>query len=285
MSDNNTNEADALFATKRKRLQEEEAQKAALKAEEERRAELELQKQQVAEEIKRLETLQAQQKEQEERRALAEQKEREEREAKEALKAKKAEKAAEKAAVKAEKSAEKGSFDIKKYIPFIAAGAAVLLVVIILIIVLSGGKKISDYLTVDSDTGFFKMDTGLFGLSFEDFKKKIGADDLGKPEAWEWWGDNLEVTYVGDGKETFACFFQKNKLVTVYRDAETESKGKMYDSAVSIYGKPTGESTYWSGSPEYEWKLTDCYYRQHVELYGDSDGHYRQQYVSFDYKE
>ena len=67
MSENNHNEADALFATRRKKQQDEEAQKAAKLAEEERIAELERQKQQVAEEIKRLETLQALQKEQEEK--------------------------------------------------------------------------------------------------------------------------------------------------------------------------------------------------------------------------
>ena len=54
MSENNHNEADALFATRRKKQQDEEAQKAAKLAEEERLAELERQKQQVAEEIKKL---------------------------------------------------------------------------------------------------------------------------------------------------------------------------------------------------------------------------------------
>ena len=54
MSENNHNEADALFATRRKIQQDEEAQKAAKLAEEERLAELERQKQQVAEEIKKL---------------------------------------------------------------------------------------------------------------------------------------------------------------------------------------------------------------------------------------
>jgi flagellar biosynthesis GTPase FlhF len=136
MSENNHNEADALFATRRKKQQDEEAQKAAKLAEEERLAELERQKQQVAEEIKKLETLQALQKEQEEKKALEEQKALEEKARQEELFARKA---AEKAAKKAA-DAEKGSFDIKKYLPFILIGAGVLVVAIVVIIIVSASS-------------------------------------------------------------------------------------------------------------------------------------------------
>ena len=282
MSDNFNNDADALFATKRKKLQEEQAQRAALKAEEERRAELEMQKQQVAEEIKRLEALQAQQKEQEEKRALEELRAREEQKIREEQKA--FEESRVREASKTKNTTEKGSFNIKKYIPFIAIGAAVILIAVILIIVLSKGSKISKYLSVEADTGFFKMDASLFGLSYEDFKDKIGMDDIDKPEAWEWWGKDLEVVFVGDGKETFACFFQYDRLVTVYRDSATEQKGKMYDSAVSAYGTPVYESDS-SEDPEYLWRLADCFYLQQVETYSENDKHYRQQYIALDYTE
>ena len=305
MSENNNNETAELFATRRKRLQEEEAQKNAQKAEEERLAELERQKQEVAEEIKRLESLQEKQKELEEKQRLAEeqraQKEREEREAQEAKKAREAEairkereeKAAKKEAARKEakesKEEKKNKTDdsgLKKKLPYILIGFSAVLVIVAVIIIISviNKKKVSDFLSIDKDTGLLKIDTTMFGLSYNEFKDKIGVDELMKPEEWPWWGKNMEVVHVEDGGESFACLFQNNHLVQVYRDAETEKPGKAYDAAVSEYGKPSKENEYWSGYPQYEWKLTDCYYYQHVEIY-EEKGHYRQQYVSFDYKE
>ena len=129
MSENN--EADALFATRRKKQQDEEAQKAARIAEEKRLAEIELQKQEVAKEIERLEKLQALQKAQEEEQRLSAEKA-------------KADEEAQKDAQKAQKAAPKeasGAFDIKKYLPFILIGAGVLVVVVVVIIILSSGSK------------------------------------------------------------------------------------------------------------------------------------------------
>ena len=100
MSENNHNEADALFATRRKKQQDEEAQRAAQRAEEERLAELERQRQQVQEDIKKLETLQALQKQQAEMEAQKAQAERE------ALAAQKAQAEAEAQRVRAQAEAE-----------------------------------------------------------------------------------------------------------------------------------------------------------------------------------
>ena len=305
MSDNNFDDAATLFATKRKKIQEEEAQKAEIKAAEAKKEELELQKQQVAEEIKRLEALQAQQKELEERLALAEQRaaEREaaDRAAADKAAAKKAEaeraaaekaaekrraselKATEKKAAKDNKNDSSGS-DKKNLIPYICIGVCSVLIVILVIILLSNGPKISDFFTVNEDTGLFEMDRSLFGLSYSEFKDKIGAKDLMEPEAWEWWSHDLEVAYVIDEDKSFVCIFQNNRLVIVYRESETGEPGKAFDSAVTAYGKKYSELDYWTGFPKYVWELEDCYYWQYVETYDKAD-HFRQQYVSFDYDE
>ena len=147
-----------------------------------------------------------------------------------------------------------------------------------------GIGQLSDYLNVDSATEFFYMDPVLFGLSYNDFKAKIGRTGLMQPEDWPWWGKNLKVVYVDDGPETFACFFQEDRLVTVYRDSQSDKPGRMYSEALDYYSEPERKYTYWDGSDAYEWTRDGFYYQQHVETY-DNKGHYRQQYVSFDYEE
>ena len=138
--------------------------------------------------------------------------------------------------------------------------------------------------TLDPFSKFFNIDTTLFGLSFSEFKQRLYLDDSVKLEDWPWWGHDLQVVYIVEGVETFACFFQKDRLVIVYRDSERGDKDEMYDDAVEYYGEPTEVSTYWNGLPAYEWKMKACRYQQHVETYDDAD-HYRQQYISWDYEE
>ncbi|MBP5330850.1 MAG: hypothetical protein J6Y89_03255, partial [Lachnospiraceae bacterium] len=138
--------------------------------------------------------------------------------------------------------------------------------------------------TVD-EGGFFDIDKTMFGLSYDDFKDRLGRDDLMQPEAWPWWGHDMEVVYVEEDGETYACFFQYNRFVSVYRDAADEKPGNMFYLAMDFYGNPTSESTYWNGTKAYEWKLDNCYYQQHIETYSENDLHYRQQYISFDYDE
>ncbi len=144
--------------------------------------------------------------------------------------------------------------------------------------------KYEEPFTVDPDTGFFSMDTTLFGLTFNEFKQKVLLDDGVKPEDWTWWGHDLKVVYVVGSTETYACFFQNDRLVTIYRDSATGDKGKMYDEAVTRFGEPAEVSTYWNGLPAYEWNMQDFRYQQHVESY-DNEDHYRQQYISRDYEE
>lgn len=141
--------------------------------------------------------------------------------------------------------------------------------------------KISDYFSVD-DIGFFYMDMDLFGLSYLKLKEKLGIEDLMRPERWSYWGDKLEVVYVPDGKKTYACFFQLNKLVLVYYEGSTDTSSKVYDKALSKYGTTSNEYEYWNGYMVYEWYLRNCTYKQFVETYDDED-HLRQQYTSDDY--
>ena len=141
------------------------------------------------------------------------------------------------------------------------------------------------FFSIDPRTEFFTMDTDLFGLSFDEFKRTIGRNDLAQPEDWPWWGHDMKVAYLTEGSEQFACFFQNDRFVSAYRDSATEDPGQMYDTAVSAYGTPDNEYTYWSGYQAYEWNLPDGSYQQHVEVYDGDEGHYRQQYVSYDYEE
>lgn len=151
MADNN--EADALFATRRKRQQEAEAEK-------ERLEELDRQKQQVAEEIKRLENIRALQEEEakqqaEEQKRLEIQRQYEE-EQERIAQAKREEFINKSMMSKAEKVPREtsGGTNSKKLFLYggIALGVVVLAVVIILIISLnSGDKKKSD--SSSDDTG------------------------------------------------------------------------------------------------------------------------------------
>ena len=149
----------------------------------------------------------------------------------------------------------------------------------------TGKQETKDFFRIDPGTEFFTMDTSLFGLSYNEFKKKTGRSDLAQPEDWPWWGHDMKVVYLTVGNEQFACFFQNDRFVSVYRDAATDNPGRMYSTAVSEYGTPSNEYTYWSGSQAYEWNLSDCTYQQHVEVYQGDEGHYRQQYVSYEYEE
>ena len=125
MSDIN-NEADSLFATRRKKIQDEEAQREAQRAEQERLEELERQRQAMLEDIKRLEDIQAEQKAQAEKNALEAQR------AQEALKSKEAGPSA------------KGDSPLKKYLPFIIIGASAVLITVVVIILVNVLSKPKD---------------------------------------------------------------------------------------------------------------------------------------------
>ncbi|MBR4777539.1 MAG: hypothetical protein IK007_08015 [Lachnospiraceae bacterium] len=142
---------------------------------------------------------------------------------------------------------------------------------------------VSTYFTVDKK-GFFQMDTSIWNVSYSLFKTLMNTDEITELEDWPYWGTNLEVTYVKDGKYEYACLFQNNKLAVIYIDLDEKLQSKVYDSAVSEYGNPSNAYVYWSGFPAYEWSIDGGTYQQHIEVYDDIN-HFRQQYVSPDYKE
>ena len=146
-------------------------------------------------------------------------------------------------------------------------------------------EVIYTYFSVDTSTDFFYMDTSFLGVSYSEFTKKLSYCELTPIEDWPWWGKNLEIVYVTYDDESYSCLFQNRKLVYVYRDSKDEKQGKKYSTAVSYYGEPSSTSDYWSGSKDYIWNLDGCHYQQHVEIYSEGDGHYRQQYVSNAYVE
>ncbi len=216
----NDNEVDVLFATKRKRQQAEEAQREAQKAEEEKILELERQKKQMLEDIQRLEAEKAQQAAMAENAALAARAAQAEREAQEAKAAEAARLAQEaraaeaarlaqeaqaaKAAQKAQKAAEaeqraaakamaKASAPaqaggIKKYLPFIIAGAvAVIAIVVVVIVIATSGSKSSDTKTADNDKG----DSG---------KKSSNIENMSDPPE--------DVYEEGEYDEDYGVYFQ-----------------------------------------------------------------------------
>ena len=142
---------------------------------------------------------------------------------------------------------------------------------------------VSTYFTVDKK-GFFRMDTGIWNVSYSLFKTLMNTEEITELEEWPYWGTDLEVTYVKDGKYEYACLFQNNKLAVVYIDLDESLSSKVYDKAVAEYGTPVNAYIYWSGYPAYEWSIDGGTYQQHIEVYDDIN-HFRQQYVSPDYKE
>ena len=154
----NSNEAEALFATKRKQQQEQEAERARLE-------ELERQKQEMADTIKKLEIMKAEQerekREKEEREARERQEreereriEREEREKREAKEARSAErKAAVDTTIKAAgEKVDKAVTNItsKNYLLYGIVGfAAVLVIVIVIILVTKSGGSSDDKKTAE----------------------------------------------------------------------------------------------------------------------------------------
>ncbi len=134
--------------------------------------------------------------------------------------------------------------------------------------------------SIDPSTGFFYMDTDLFGISYDDFTKTLADFSLTQIEEWQWWGTGSEIVFASNEEDTFGCLFQDRKLVAVYHDSADDEQGEKYASAVDCFGEPSSKTPHWSGSTEYTWDMGDYKYQQHVEIYSEGDGHYRQQYVS-----
>ena len=251
----NDSEVDVLFATKRKRQQAEEAQKEAQRAEEERIQELERQKKQMLEDIQRLEAEKAQQAAEAEQAAIAARAAQAEREAQAARAAQEAEAAraaraaeaarlaqeaqAAKAAMKAQKAAEaeqraaakamaKASAPaqpggIKKYLPFIIAGAvAVIAIVVVIIVIATSGSKSSDKKTADNETS----DKG---------KKSSGIENMSDPpedEDYEEQGDETQE-YDEDYGQTIDSVIADAEWTYVVD--ETSGRGFQYPACFDMF--------------------------------------------------
>ena len=143
-----------------------------------------------------------------------------------------------------------------------------------------GTNYIDEYFRINPDTGFFTMDTGLFGKSFTEMSELLG--ELDPLEYWPHWGDNLYVTFLTDDVNTFALLFQNNVFVCCYYDIPEDGRipdnisvtardyfGKECDSITNPYGDGF---TYF-----YNWILPGYYYEQYSEMYSD-ETHFRQRY-------
>ena len=144
---------------------------------------------------------------------------------------------------------------------------------------------IDDYFRVDPITGFFTMDTGLFGKTFTEMSGLLGG--LDPLEYWPHWGDNLYVTFLSDDVNTYALLFQNNAFVCCYYDIPEDGRipDNISTAAVGYFGKecdsitnPYGDSfTYF-----YNWILPGYYYEQYNESYFD-ETHFRQRYSTIQF--
>ena len=144
---------------------------------------------------------------------------------------------------------------------------------------------IDDYFRVDPITGFFTMDTGLFGKTFTEMSGLLGG--LEPLEYWPHWGDNLYVTFLSDDVNTYALLFQNNAFVCCYYDIPEDGRipDNISTAAVGYFGKecdsitnPYGDSfTYF-----YNWILPGYYYEQYNESYFD-ETHFRQRYSTIQF--
>ena len=201
------NEAESLFATKRKQQQAEEAERKRLE-------ELEQQKKQMAEQIKRLEALQAAQREQEARRALEAQREQEARRALEAQREQEARMARE-AQLAQQKQEEpgtdagpagekKGSDPKKKKLLLIGALAALAVVALAVVLILVlGSKSKPEEPSEASAEDLEKYVEPYYGMwKYDEYDTRIGinADDTWEMYDAEYYRINGGVYYWEDGR-------------------------------------------------------------------------------------
>ena len=144
---------------------------------------------------------------------------------------------------------------------------------------------IDDYFRVDPITGFFTMDTGLFGKTFTEMSGLLGG--LDPLEYWPHWGDNLYVTFLSDDVNTYALLFQNNAFVCCYYDIPEDGRipDNISTAAVGYFGKECDSITnpYGDGFTYfYNWILPGYYYEQYNESYFD-ETHFRQRYSTIQF--
>jgi hypothetical protein len=139
---------------------------------------------------------------------------------------------------------------------------------------------INSYFRVDPVSRFFSMDTSLFGMSFSEMSELLGG--LETPEYWEYWGADLYVTFLSDGINEYALFFQDNAFVCCYYDIPEDGfkPDDITTSAVNYLGKECDSITnpYGDGVTYfYNWIMPGYYYEQYTESYFN-ETHFRQRY-------
>ena len=258
--DNNehNNEAEALFATKRKQQQAEEAERKRLE-------ELEQQKRQMAEEVKRLEALQAAQREQEARMAW---------EAQQAQQAQWAQQTNGGPGTGASPAVGKnGSDPKKKKIILISAlaGLAVVLLVVFLILILGSKSKPTDETNsgqCDESSKATAEDWGedvtpFYGMwQYDEFESRIGINADG---TWSVYDSNLDETSTGvyrwkdgwlvlenaDGKALLSlCLGSDERLY----DDEGDSLSRYVENPDETWGEDDPDLLYLNG---HSYKLID----------------------------
>ena len=166
MSDNNHNDAESLFATRRKQQQDADAQKAAQLAESEKFAELQRKKREMEEEISRLQSVKDKQEEQASYSPAP---------------------SYSAPASNSGSSSAKGSFDIKKYKPFILIGAGVLALTIIIIVCVAVFSKSDKKNNTEKKGGTSAMsDPGYEEYDIDDYEEGEYTDFMRKVDNYDW---------------------------------------------------------------------------------------------------
>ena len=225
------NEAESLFATKRKQQQAEEAERKRLE-------ELEQQKKQMAEQIKRLEALQAAQREQEARRALEAQREQEARMAREAqLAQQKQEEPGTGAAPTGEK---KGLDPKKKKIILIGALAALAVVALAVVLILVLGSKEPSEASAEDLEKYVEPYYGMW--KYDEYENRYEIKEDG---TWSIYVEEMGMVHAGsydweDGR--LALTFDDGSFLT-YLSLDTDDR--LYDDDGNSLSRYGGSSTSW----------------------------------------
>ena len=141
-------------------------------------------------------------------------------------------------------------------------------------------NNVYKYFSVDEQSQLFLVNESVFGKSYAEFKELMGVADLAAPEAWPYWGTDLSVVFVSDGRDTYACLFQNDRLVQVYRDtADSVVPADLFEAAHDAFGKEDYIGTY-NGATFCRWKSDYGVCEHYMENYGDNELHYRQTFIS-----
>ncbi len=148
-------------------------------------------------------------------------------------------------------------------------------------------KKGSSYLRVDSKTGFFQMDTSLFGKTYDELKKLFGSSAV-TPLAESEDDHSMQSCTIRTGENEFQCVLQNQLLIEVYYCYNVDSAkvpDNTFSAAKAKYGDTYETYTVEGRSDErYIWKQCDSkanyiqYVKEKYKSYSFRQAYYSKMY-------